>query len=1079
MAQPQDQLLGAIHPTLFIGLGGTGKEVLLRLRRKFYEQLGRPGLPCTSYLWLDTDTRDVMAQGEKMDEIFQSVAFKPHEQIGLLEGSVGTDLAGMFTNRGQWEHIHSWLHPEVERYGAEIADGAGGVRSVGRLTFFYRFEDRIKALVRGALNTITNHEAINETHKLFEERRMGTVQFPPTPAPHVFIVSSLAGGTGCGTVIDTAFFLRSLSQHEGLRIERFIGILFMPNVFYGSAQGEVAQRSYGNAYAALKELEFYTLRLNEQQDLSIDYQVEWDKGHEQRIQGPPFNIAYIEEMKNEGGVGLEPSNRAEVFSMVAESLLLDFMPSPFSSAKRSHYSNVVQYLTGVQGANITSEGVVLPQQFARRYASFGMSKIEIPLDSLKAGAAALLAAEILGYITRDASDPEIMTNVRTDVAQRRFDADGLEDRFTPAWKESIRNALAAISRSTSIREVAQIGELEARLKEFEERQVSARGTDPTMWGAAIDIIRKSTERVKKEVNDALLGWISDSLEKDGRGLKSVIADDGYLRYLTESLRALHAPRGEDAPAAYDEMRAAAEADAGYYETRRASILGELRAAIKSFGVSGFAAREWTIDQLLERLWKAEEQYALARAAVVLYEEAKKVAESAVKFLSQKRPMLEKFQTGAIAMGTSFHDKHSELVNLGERKLFIRLYDSESDWGKFYKLDRDDNGESLAVNPRVEYGHFMGQALGGGATLLSLAELYSRQGEREARKRLATFTEERFWQDFEAHPRDIEVLTHPKLHGREDDIIERLVRSARPLIRREDKLGGKSIQVKRLAYLGVYRDEGSPYAEFIAKVRQQLISVGYGNDDIAVRETGKPWEVYLYLITYAFPLAALPIVTNECHRAYFDFYKALREDQIGDRKYHIPLHLSAAWEGKFDDLVVYQDEAAKNVKEARDVILFGSMLKILSVGVVQGRVEYGYKLGAPIFKTNNLGPKREAIESLRTDNTLRARFLAAVRLRESELTKEVLMTYYWMLQYLKLSGEYNAATPEAKLLGDRIKEVDARLVRDHSIPESDLELGGKSDQENAEIAKQKVGAGFEVIGGVPVLAELELWKMPAR
>jgi hypothetical protein len=1090
MSQPQAQLLGAIHPTLFIGLGGTGKEVLLRLRRKFYEQLGRPGLPCTSYLWIDTDTRDVMAQGEKVDEIFQSVAFKPHEQVGLLEGSVGGDLAGMFTNRGQWGHIHEWLHPEVERYGAEIADGAGGVRAVGRLTFFYRFEDRVKKLVRDALDTISTHEAINETVKLFEARKMGKVQFTDTPAPQVFVVCSLAGGTGCGTVLDTIFFLRSLKQ-EGVPIERFIGILFMPNVFYGNAQGEVAQRSYGNAYAALKELEFYTLRLNSQQDLGIDYHVEWDKGQQRRIQGPPFNIAYIQEMKNEGGVGLEPSNRAEVFSMVAESLMLDFMPSQFSTAKRSHYSNVVQYLSGVQGANITSDGVVLPQQFARRYASFGMSKIEIPVESLKGAAAAKLAAEILGYANRDASDPEIMTNVRTDMAQRQLDADGLEDRFTAAWKESIRNALAAITRSTVVKETVQVGELEARLREFEERQVSTRGTDPTMWGAAIDIIRKTTERVKREVNEALLVWLTDALEKDSRGLKSVIAEDGYLRYLSENLRALYAPRGEDAPAAFDEMRAAAEADAEYYQGRRDSLLRELRAGVKSFGVLSLAAREWTVDKLLERLWKAEEQYALARAAAVLYEETKKVAESAVKFLAQRRPVLESFQAGVAAMAKSYEARYREMVSPGEQKLFIRFYDEESDWDEFYKLGRGENGEALAVNPRGEYGRFLGHALGGGATLMGLAELFGRQGERETRRRLSAYTEERFWSDFEAHPRQIDVLLHPKLRDQEDESVARLVRSARPLIRRDDKLGGRSLEVERRAYLGISKDEGSPYAEFVEKVKQRLVSLGYAAKDIQVRETDKPWEVYLYLITYAFPLASLPIVTTECHGAYFSFYKALREDQIGDRKYHIPLHLSAGWEGKFDDLMVYKDSEARAVREARDVLLFGAVLKVLSVSVVQGRVEYGYKLGAPSFKTVNLGPRREAIESLRNDETLRTRLLAAVRQRESDLTKEQLFTYYWVLQYLKFSGEFNPASPEAKLLEDRIEgvhgkpgltDVDGiheRLIRDHTIPESELELEGATEQENADLARQKAGAGREVVGGVSVLAGLDLWKMPAR
>src|SRR5829696_1104784 len=100
---------GAIRPTLFIGLGGTGKEVLLRLRRKFYERFGEPGLPCVSYLWLDTDTGDKMAQGEPMDEIFRAVTFKDPERIALLTGKVAEDLGGVFYNRSQYSHVHNWL----------------------------------------------------------------------------------------------------------------------------------------------------------------------------------------------------------------------------------------------------------------------------------------------------------------------------------------------------------------------------------------------------------------------------------------------------------------------------------------------------------------------------------------------------------------------------------------------------------------------------------------------------------------------------------------------------------------------------------------------------------------------------------------------------------------------------------------------------------------------------------------------------------------------------------------------------------------------------------------------------------
>src|SRR5215213_5481628 len=181
---------GAIRPTLFLGLGGTGKEVLLRLRRKFYERFGEPGLPCVSYLWLDTDTSDKMAQGEPMDAIFREVAFKEQEQIPLLRGKVKDDLAGVFRNQSQYPNIHNWLYGEVERFGTEIDNGAGGVRAVGRLTFYYHYLNSIDPRIRNILRNIKTQEVIDETR-----RRIGPADFIATP--QVFLVTSVAGGTGC------------------------------------------------------------------------------------------------------------------------------------------------------------------------------------------------------------------------------------------------------------------------------------------------------------------------------------------------------------------------------------------------------------------------------------------------------------------------------------------------------------------------------------------------------------------------------------------------------------------------------------------------------------------------------------------------------------------------------------------------------------------------------------------------------------------------------------------------------------------------------------------------------------------
>ena len=39
-----------LAPTVVIGVGGSGKDVLLRVRRMFYERLGNTGYPIISYL---------------------------------------------------------------------------------------------------------------------------------------------------------------------------------------------------------------------------------------------------------------------------------------------------------------------------------------------------------------------------------------------------------------------------------------------------------------------------------------------------------------------------------------------------------------------------------------------------------------------------------------------------------------------------------------------------------------------------------------------------------------------------------------------------------------------------------------------------------------------------------------------------------------------------------------------------------------------------------------------------------------------------------------------------------------------
>lgn len=1066
---------GAIRPTLFIGLGGTGKEVLLRLRRKFYERFGTPGLPCVSYLWLDTDTLDRMAQGEPMDAIYREVAFTEREQIPLLRGKVREDLAEVFRNRTQYPHIHRWLYQEVERFGTEIQDGAGGVRAVGRLTFHYHYQNTIDPMIRGILRDIRTQEVIDETRAI-----IGPADF--VTSPQVFLVTSVAGGTGCGTFLDSVFMLKKLSR-EVIALDRIVGLVFLPSVYYPTSNGEAAQRSYGNAYAALKELEFYTLRRrdfrtdrDDDTGLSIDYKAEWVRGRQEKVQGPPFSVTYLLDRENEGEIGL--ATRSELFHMVAESLFLDFMPGAFSTGKRSHYSNVTQYLSGPQGSSVSYDGVAMTQEFARRYASFGMSKIEIPTDILKGACASQLAHDILRYWDRENVEPDIRAHVLQDMssADRRLDAAGLLSRFDPGWRATVRSEIDAIFRGQKVKEPADIEEINARINEFQRRVLHADGTDPARWGTVIASIRGQRPKVQEGLKADLRQWVKDVLNDPAQGPRAAVLGNSYLHQLTENLKTYYQARDGFPRPTFEAQRAEAAEDMEVYKAEAEAVKKEIRDALANTGVAALRLKDWTVDTLLERLKDAQQQYALAAAEVCLTEEARLVAKSGVDYLEKTRPGLVKFAESLDVMAKRFLGKKEGFLSFGQGVLFLRYFDAGHDWPAFYALGVSDEKEPLPVNPGEAQRRYLTDTFGPQATLWDLVEHFGREGETGVEGTLGKHCEARFIRDFEAHPRQINVLDHPQLKDRQDfnAAIDKLVRCARPMVKRDAQLGSTQIQAEKWAYLGIAERNGEPYASFIQKVKGKLRALGYDDGHIEVLSTGKPWEVYLYLVSYAFPLSSLPEVTNEYHKAYYDFYQELRRSHRPDSS-RIPLHLSKTWEGRFDDLHVYGDKEAREIKEALEAVLIGSMLKVLELRENEGgEVEYGYRREFPGgSRREPLGTRRETIDLLRNNSTLRQLLLKTIGQREAALKKGELRNYYWLLLYLRFNETFAPKSPDETIILNKLDEVGTRLSKSGSKAES-LSLEEVDESARAAEARRRLGDAVQWFGNFPVLKELNYW-----
>jgi hypothetical protein len=193
--------------------------------------------------------------------------------------------------------------------------------------------------------------------------------------------------------------------------------------------------------------------------------------------------------------------------------------------------------------------------------------------------------------------------------------------------------------------------------------------------------------------------------------------------------------------------------------------------------------------------------------------------------------------------------------------------------------------------------------------------------------------------------------------------------------------------------------------------------------------------------------------------------------------------------------VYDDATAQQIKEAREVLLFGAILRVLEVTDEQGRPEYQYNSGPPFYRQRALGLKREAVDSLQNDRRQRDEFRQTVLGREQLLKDKALGTYYWALHYLSRAGEFQDGSTELALLEQRIGQVHARLVKS-GVAESALDVRAGTPAEDpkqkstnakekaeaerakikteAEFAKSKIDGEVEWSCGLPILKDVQAW-----
>jgi hypothetical protein len=384
---PRDNVV--FRPTVVIGLGGTGHGAILKLKRRFIDAYG--SVP-PIIRFLSFDTTENVDHSEQADD---------GRAVTLEQGSerhvISVANPGSYVN-GTFEHIEAWWPPNIPVQA--INAGAGQVRARGRLALFARSREIFAAV----------NKAIDDVRQIKNQKLADIEEFRVSDrgGVEVYIVSSLAGGTGSGTFLDLAFITRSLLDS----LSNITGVLVLPRVFKDLAGVALVKP---NAYGALKEIERF-FKMEPKDSFSIDYGT-----HVIDVTRPPFDLLYLMDSVNE--LGNVVKDARDLLELISHGLYIQ-IGSQIGVDADNTVDNIKTHLSVA--------GTVRGR--SANYCSFGIASLALPVKEYETmkihDARKLLSDDLLNGVV---SDLELETDVVRFISDNRLredDADELIDALS-------------------------------------------------------------------------------------------------------------------------------------------------------------------------------------------------------------------------------------------------------------------------------------------------------------------------------------------------------------------------------------------------------------------------------------------------------------------------------------------------------------------------------------------------------------------------------------------------------------------------------------------------------------------------
>ncbi|MCL2224684.1 MAG: tubulin-like doman-containing protein [Defluviitaleaceae bacterium] len=352
-------------PILIIGLGGTGAEALIRVKKSVNRhfklgisangrRLDKPSQ--IEYLALDSD--------DNMTNLsYNGMSFAEDEFL-LLDNA---NLTSIYRNRETVfkDSTQSWIAGNLRLQ--QVKHGAGGIRQAGRLLLTIN-SNRVISLLTEKINRLTVNRKSNDLL-------------------YVFILAGCAGGTGSGVFIDVPYIVRKIAEQKGFETEN-IGMVFLPDVTLSDSMidGSAALNIKANGFAALKELDYL---MNIERNGDTFEQTFADL--EIKSAEPPYDLCHLVSAKDEHGK-LVPAAKNYCMNVAAETII-NFIASEEVTDGQSY--TISSYLSNIENnkaAFLMTHSQKQPVNYI--YNTIGASSASLPVEYLLNFLASKMFAEL-------------------------------------------------------------------------------------------------------------------------------------------------------------------------------------------------------------------------------------------------------------------------------------------------------------------------------------------------------------------------------------------------------------------------------------------------------------------------------------------------------------------------------------------------------------------------------------------------------------------------------------------------------------------------------------------------------------